>query len=187
MSTRGTYLFNGRDEWAPNTCIYVHCDNYPLGAIHKIWAAFKVSGQVTIESFIRGNDRAEITQSHEAHGDTEYRYTFDGHRLTVHDRPDYGDTWRVIFTGYWWEFVEANRDDDWPIDGYEPVKFVRTCSFHKKSPMTNTMLRDERKSKMRTAGRWLANGDGDSIKLVGNLAGCVKDIQNLDTLIGSKI
>lgn len=77
MSTRATYLF--RNQSRRETTIYIHHDGYPEGAagLYLLPAIEQTNGDLTIESFIRANDRAEITQSHEAHGDTEYRYTID--------------------------------------------------------------------------------------------------------------
>lgn len=77
MSTRATYLFkrqHGRD-----VAVYIHHDGYPEGAagLYLLPAIEASSGYLTVEAFIRANERAEITDGHEAHGDTEYRYTID--------------------------------------------------------------------------------------------------------------
>ena len=36
-----------------------------------------------INAFIRANDHAEMTSSHEVHGDTEWQYTIKEHRITA--------------------------------------------------------------------------------------------------------
>lgn len=76
MSTRATYEIDG-------TTFYIHHDGYPTGAASYFMAALQYivddkprainSGFKDV--FMRANDNAEITRSHEAHGDTDYRYT----------------------------------------------------------------------------------------------------------------
>ena len=72
MSTRATYRFipknSVRGRWQSITTIYIHHDGYPEGAASYLEDAF------TAEAFLAKNDRAEVTESHEIHGDTEYRY-----------------------------------------------------------------------------------------------------------------
>lgn len=82
MSTRATYEING-------TPFYCHCDGYPSGAAEKLRLMIaeltrpaKPGGVSAIAdrrggatfAFIRGNDDAEPTEGHQAHGDTEYRW-----------------------------------------------------------------------------------------------------------------
>ena len=71
MSTRATYHFKG---YLSEVTVYHHTDGYLSGAAILFSNAMKVGKKLTAESFIRGNERAEITESHEIHGDTEYRY-----------------------------------------------------------------------------------------------------------------
>lgn len=92
MSTRATYEF--RSKHNPRVTIYIHHDGYPEGAagLYLVPAIKKGGGRLTVESFIRANERAEITESHAAHGDTEHRYTFDLDAGTVkHDVRVYPD------------------------------------------------------------------------------------------------
>lgn len=82
MSTRATYQFK-RKHYRDAT-IYIHHDGYPEGAAHYLLLALEqANGYLSPEAFLRGNDRAEITDSHEAHGDTEYRYTVNLHEGTI--------------------------------------------------------------------------------------------------------
>tara|TARA_R100000808_G_C2130387_1_gene139722 strand:+ start:947 stop:1375 length:429 start_codon:yes stop_codon:yes gene_type:complete len=81
MSTRATYGFHSSEK--PDITLYIHHDGYPEGAAVYIRNALRepsgyASRQdyLTAESFIRANNRAEITRSHERHSDTEYRYDF---------------------------------------------------------------------------------------------------------------
>ena len=66
-------------------------------------------------AFIRGADDAQPTTSHEAHGDTEYRYiryrTNTGAVLTVHARKGYDGQWHIIYSGALWSFINAYTPD----------------------------------------------------------------------------
>ena len=69
MATRATYSFQSTGK--PNITLYIHHDGYEAGAGHYIAQAFAEGGEdrndyFTVESFIKANDRAEITGSHEA-------------------------------------------------------------------------------------------------------------------------
>jgi len=81
MSTRATYEFSLGDK---TTYCYKHHDGYPEGAAE--W----LKGVRTAEDFIRKNEGVEITESHDIHGDTEYRYRITAHRkgesIWVHRR-----------------------------------------------------------------------------------------------------
>jgi hypothetical protein len=74
MSTRATYQFLSDRGKAT---LYIHQDGYPEGAAQYLQAAIDCENQQGgwVERMIRANDGAEITTSHEAHGDTEHRYT----------------------------------------------------------------------------------------------------------------
>lgn len=83
MATRATYQIN-------KTTFYCHWDGYPTGAAQRFANMVKALTVVDEErnydpiqdrrggfefAFIRGNLDAEPTECHQAHGDTEYRYT----------------------------------------------------------------------------------------------------------------
>jgi len=74
MSTRATYQFITE---CSDVTVYIHHDGYPQGAAQYLNEA------MTAEKFIRKNENAEITISHESHADTEYRYTIENHIITV--------------------------------------------------------------------------------------------------------
>ena len=103
MSTRATYEF--RSNFHNPVVIYKHHDGYPEGAVEHL------EGVRTAEQFIRKIDEAEITDSHEVHGDTEYRYYItpswedDEVRVRVEEE-DNEDSWRTIFTGSFAEFKQ---------------------------------------------------------------------------------
>tara|TARA_R110002167_G_scaffold9652_1_gene44710 strand:+ start:319 stop:648 length:330 start_codon:yes stop_codon:yes gene_type:complete len=104
MSTRATYKFIS-NRHNTDTTLYIHHDGYPSGA------AYYFSKGTDVESFIRNNERAEIIQNHEAHADTEYRYTqitgdgFASEVFTVHNKSDLG-IWNLIYSGTLKEFIK---------------------------------------------------------------------------------
>lgn len=119
MATRATYLF--RIDGHPDLYYYIHHDGYPDGA--AVYLRRMILGrqwEPQIESmaaaFARTNAGASLTPSHEAHGDTEWRYTVTGeatgYRLTVHERIDFSDRWRVFFDGGITEFLTLHGDPE---------------------------------------------------------------------------
>lgn len=74
MATRATYCFK---DVGHKTTAYIHWDGYPAGAAEYFNNALisKSKGYLATK-FIKAND-AEITQSHEIHGDTEYQYDIE--------------------------------------------------------------------------------------------------------------
>lgn len=117
MATRATYQING-------TTFYCHWDGYPTGAAQRfanMVAAWTVAepdadryfrggvedrGGGAAFAFIRGNLDAEPTDGHDAHGDTEYRYTLTASpsaAATIAVEKRYGDwdnaSWSAIYTG----------------------------------------------------------------------------------------
>jgi len=75
MSTRATYQF---DVDMMIQTFYIHHDGYPTGAAEYFDNALNLvnsSGSSFAAKFIRANAKADFTESHEVHGDTDYRYT----------------------------------------------------------------------------------------------------------------
>ena len=90
MSTRATYQINDKryNNETRKMTFYIHHDGYKEGAAHYFYNMIETltgtgEGDKTnskggnIEAFLRANYNAEITESHNAHGDTEYRYTLN--------------------------------------------------------------------------------------------------------------
>lgn len=76
MSTRATYKFESRE--GVHT-IYCHHDGYPAGAAAKFYSTLISPSKGNLATqFIRANDGAELTASHEIHGDTDFTYTITG-------------------------------------------------------------------------------------------------------------
>lgn len=108
MSTRATYLFEPDPQSGfPRVCFYIHHDGYPEGAAAYLLAAMTYEGHGRLaERFLRANDQAEFTRGHEAHGDTEFRYTLRGEQLQAEKRFQFGPTWNGVFYGTLAEFVK---------------------------------------------------------------------------------
>ena len=127
MSTRATYQFTGKDT--PTTTIYIHHDGYAEGASGYFYRMLlednKRGGSAT--TFIRANDGAEITRSHDQHSDTEYRYDLDGggtEATLKAKKRTYGlsmedpDKWEIFYFGTFREFIEQHTD--FLPDGFTP-------------------------------------------------------------------
>jgi len=104
MATRATYQFIS--EWSGTHTVYIHHDGYPEGAAEYFT---KENGApiVKVESFLRSNEKAELTKSHEIHGDTEYRYTVEGTRLIAQNRVGFTDKFDTFFDGSVADFVQG--------------------------------------------------------------------------------
>ena len=105
MSTRATYTFSNTALAGEDVTVYIHHDGYPMGAAEYFRKAMNEkldSGRPLLEAFIAANDRAMITRCHEAHGDTDYRYTTDGKQIAIYYRKieftdeGYNETWNLI-------------------------------------------------------------------------------------------
>lgn len=104
MSTRATYQFLAADGgFSPRTTFYIHYDGYPEGAA-AYFADMRTARQgqpnySAANAFFRGNPLARLARDHEAHGDTEYRYTYneDQDVLVVEECPN--DRWVINYRG----------------------------------------------------------------------------------------
>ena len=119
MSTRATYSF-GKNRNGVEVIIYDHYDGYPEGAAVKfmrmIDAASECRNAETIspESFIRGNNNAEIT--HGNHGDTEFHYQLYGKTVEVTARKTGDRVWSI--TKYELvDFINAHGGEVAEVDG----------------------------------------------------------------------
>ena len=104
MATRATYKFGSR--LGITTVIYNHWDGYPEGAAEHL------QGVRTAEDFLRKNENSEITESHELHGDTEYRYNIEA----IKPKNTLGQVTiaafkRVNFTEKWEQFFYGTSDE----------------------------------------------------------------------------
>jgi len=109
MATRATYQFIS--EWSGTHTAYIHHDGYPEGAAQYLFKEID-GGDVmifNINAFIRHNRKAEMTASHEIHGDTEYRYTVEGTRLIAQKRVNFTDQFDTFWNGCVADFVQEYR------------------------------------------------------------------------------
>jgi hypothetical protein len=106
MSTRATYQFIS--EWSGTHTVYIHHDGYPEGAAEYFT---KENGApiVKVETFLRSNEKAELTKSHEIHGDSEFRYTVKSGNLLAQKRVGFTDKFDTFFDGSVADFVKEYR------------------------------------------------------------------------------
>mgnify|MGYP006429152171 CR=1 FL=1 len=123
MTTRATYNFANLNMGSTTFTLYDHYDGYPSGAADKLQRAINYPnrrGNLT-DAFLRANDTAELTLSHDFHGDTEFAYNitktqipaFQYHvnawkRLAVHNE----DLWHEFFQGPLNEFLDVYAEQD---------------------------------------------------------------------------
>ncbi|KJU86019.1 hypothetical protein MBAV_001787 [Candidatus Magnetobacterium bavaricum] len=108
MSTRATYQFTGNTTIDPAVTIYVHYEGYPEGAAEYFQAMLKQEHGGLATKFMHAvdEDEAVLTLRHEAHGDTEYRYTITGDDYLTALVKVERDTWDTLFEGTLAEFIE---------------------------------------------------------------------------------
>lgn len=93
MSTRATYQIK---SGFGTVTLYIHYDGYFEGAahyFHKTLDLMRTSERDLLPCFLWANELAELTASHEIHGDTEYRYDLAKEEgewmVTVYERRSY--------------------------------------------------------------------------------------------------
>jgi hypothetical protein len=118
MSTRATYRFiNARDYGPDEATLYIHHDGYPSGAASYLYNMLIHPNRrgFGVEAMLRANDGAELTESHDAHGDTEYRYDVTGNdagaQIVARARSgpwarNAEPTWKIIYSGTLAEFID---------------------------------------------------------------------------------
>lgn len=133
MSTRATYNFKSKEkpQFQTNTTVYIHNDGYPSGAASHFYLALihPIQGGGA-ETMIRSNAEAEITKSHNVHGDTKYRYDVVGWgpdaeliAYKCHYTDD-GQKWVSEYHGILHEFIDNHKSELF-VDNYSPFKLVR--------------------------------------------------------------
>jgi len=144
MSTRATYQFTGR--YMASVILYIHHDGYESGAAVYFWNAHHCANDHGnfADMFHRANERAEFTQSHASHGDTEYRYNFncDDGNLTVSKRVSGWDSdkvpeFRTIYLGPWHDFVNANNEQ---IEGFTALRLIGDATLNRKAVWSASQL-----------------------------------------------
>jgi len=110
MSTRATYQI----KTPLNTStVYIHYDGYLSGAAEYFRDAIdlmRISGRQFLPCFLWANENAEMTKSHDWHGDTEYRYDLEKKAgiwsVVAYKRQSYdSDVFNVVYDGNLSNFV----------------------------------------------------------------------------------
>ncbi len=138
MATRATYQFNKKDSEA--VTIYHHWDGYIAGAAALFMNATKNGGEkLTAESFLDANEKAEITKSHQSHGDAEYRYTINESTGNVHisvregwQDPQWLHVAVVHFSAFLYEdnvAIMEKREAEARKESQKPGKYSATLTF----------------------------------------------------------
>ena len=104
MATRATYQIKSGYNTAT---FYIHWDGYLQGAAHYFKDAIeltKVSKRDFLSCFVWANKEATLTDGHEAHGDTEYRYNIErkngSYEITAYKRVSYSrDDFEIVYFG----------------------------------------------------------------------------------------
>jgi len=123
MATRATYRIACGNK--AELTVYIHWDGYPEGAADYFDRALNLyenpRGSELLEKasfeacFLMANPKAEVTRSHEWHGDTEYRYDLwrsgidprkRTYMVTWAERKPGGDGFEVINTLPLREFID---------------------------------------------------------------------------------
>jgi hypothetical protein len=118
MSTRATYHFpQAADSGKSDVTFYIHFDGYLSGGAGYFAAACRCANKRGgfPERFIRANELAQFTRSHDQHSDTEYRYTLVDTHLTVQAGYWVGDNkrWQTEFKGRLVDFLNEYNDNVW--------------------------------------------------------------------------
>lgn len=182
MSTRATYRFETKAgvpayNNVPPVTFYIHHDGYPEGAAFYFWQMHHADskGGHFAARFLKGNEGAEFTAGHDAHGDTEYRYTLTGETLTAWKRYGYGDheTWQTFHVGPWFDFV--NKYGRGSFDGFETLRVVPVCWFPEYNPRTQTLTRSQIVKRLEMERIRLFNYRAAHPTMTGNIDSCQRD------------
>ena len=133
MSTRATYEIEGH-------VFYIHHDGYPEYAVNyflKMAEQFmmedsrghNVQDGGKAEAFLRANPKASFASSHEAYGDTEFRYTLEGNTITIQQRIDYSDDWKVWSQSIF-DFCDEYQKADMVVDDRKLIKMNGNNTWH---------------------------------------------------------
>ena len=131
MSTRATYQFISERKGAHTA--YIPHAGHPQGAARylngRTFSPIKEDPITSIATFMRANDEAEMTSSHEAHGNAAYRYTIkvddiDGSQLTAQRRTRWArldDTFETFWQGSVDDFIREYADVSFLVNEYAPL------------------------------------------------------------------
>ena len=178
MSTRATYQFAGErtpglNHSMPTVTVYIHHDGYPAGAACYFWNMHHATSydRAPLVCFIRANERAELTESHEAHGDTDYRYTLRGTFLTASKRYHGADgsSWSGFYAGEYHEFINQYGRGQW--DEFETLRTVPVNYCEGYGTRTELLTRSQITTRITTARAELDSYRARFPEWTGNIRG----------------
>lgn len=183
MSTKATYEFTEEQTKRRPPIIYKHHDGYPEGAACWIYNAFKHRHRGAAAGFLRGNPESELTESHEIHGDTEYRYTIDttdpAWIVTAlagrYNDDDDDKTWTPYFVGTLAAMLEKYGHELLSPEEYWPLLSVER--YGKSILMTAAEIMDRIDVLCKTLGHWAVESELPMTH--GNAAGAREEIRAL--------
>lgn len=141
MSTRATYGFDQKSNYPRRKhFIYIHYDGYPSGAAVYFYNALMNPSKGNFATvFIRANPHAELTDSHDIHGDTEYKYDITGYGPSAQiEAYHISDKTTCFFSGLLHEFVQNYSKN---IDDFKPFKEVNRPYYP--SQIMNVVLAEQ--------------------------------------------
>lgn len=102
------------------TTVYIHHDGYFEGAasyFKDTLDLMRISVRPLLPCFLWANEKAELTDGHEAHGDTEYRYDLEKNAgiwiVTAYKRKSYdGDQFDMKWIGELSKFINEFRPQE---------------------------------------------------------------------------
>ena len=117
MATRATYQFKTGYTTAT---VYIHWDGYLQGAAHYFNEALNAKGDSKRDlfaCFVWTNDQATMTDGHEAHGDTEFRYDVERkngeYQIKAYKRVNYSsEEFELVFIGSLNDFIAKHLLDE---------------------------------------------------------------------------
>ena len=188
MSTRATYKIG-------HQTFYIHHDGYQEGAAmyfynmvaeshRNIYAGTEHEKYNRSPSggyechFLRANSGAEFTENHQAHGDTEFRYTLDIDKmeLTVSSRVGWSAPSWIKETFKLVDFINKYHD--------EKIRVVNSRYGHLPIYHTTKSLSDEIKQKESLLNTWKEK-QGDNLH--ANTLDLIKEVQELKMALFGKV
>ena len=115
MATRSTTSFLSQGAYLAT--FYIHHDGYPTNQARRLRSALAAldsshNNASLADMFFRTQDRAELTRGHDAHSDTDYRYTVhalsDSYAIEVEMRcTDRASGWQRTWYGTLDNFIRG--------------------------------------------------------------------------------
>jgi hypothetical protein len=183
MSTRATYSFRPKNELiSKTTTVYIHHDGYFEGAAIYFWNAFQGGKGCMATKFIRANNEAELTDSHDAHGDTDYKYSLTGSGPKAY----LAVLGEKQFVGELHQFISANRkliDEQYPELTGRPLFATVNLPYSRSLVMCVCGAKEYVDSALRHLNGWIGRFEGSANwnGQVDQLKACIGAFPELQT------